>query len=93
MSENLFRLLDNQACSFHDLRHTYASLMTEAGASPKYVQEQLGHTSIQVTMDISSHLFPSGNREWVKRLDDPLLENPYPRRTFLKSSRRWMPHN
>jgi PAS domain S-box-containing protein len=37
-------------------------------------QEQLGHSSIQVTMDIYSHLFPSGNREWVKRLDDPLLE-------------------
>lgn len=59
---------------FHDLRHTYASLMGEAGAPPKYVQEQLGHSSIQVTMDIYSHLFPGGNREWVKRLDDPLGE-------------------
>lgn len=34
---------------FHDLRHTYASLMAKAGAPPKYVQEQLGHSSIQVT--------------------------------------------
>ncbi len=59
---------------FHDLRQTYASLMGEAGAPPKYVQEQLGHSSIQVTMDIYSHLFPGGNREWVKRLDDPLGE-------------------
>ncbi len=54
---------------FHDLRHTYASLMAEAGAPPKYVQEQLGHSSIQVTMDIYLHLFPGGNREWVARLD------------------------
>ncbi len=38
------------------------------------MQEQLGHSSIQVTMDIYSHLFPGGNREWVKRLDDPLGE-------------------
>ncbi len=54
---------------FHDLRHTYASLMGAQGAPPKYVQEQLGHSSIQVTMDIYSHLFPNGNREWVERLD------------------------
>lgn len=55
---------------FHDLRHTYASLMAEAGAPPKYVQEQLGHSSIQVTMDVYSHLFPSGNRNWLKHLDE-----------------------
>ncbi len=59
---------------FHDLRHTYASLLCGEGTPPKYVQEQLGHSSIQVTMDIYSHLFPNGNREWVKRLDDPLGE-------------------
>jgi integrase len=85
MSESLLRLLNNQACSFHDLRHTYASLMAEAGASPKYVQEQLRHASIQVTMHISSHLFPSGNCKWVKRLEDTLSKgNPYPRCTYLK---------
>jgi integrase len=53
---------------FHDLRHTYASLMAEAGAPPKYVQDQLGHSSIQVTMDIYSHLFPGGGQEWVNKL-------------------------
>lgn len=53
---------------FHDLRHTYASLMAAAGAPPKYVQEQLGHSSIQVTMDIYSHLFPGGGQEWVQKL-------------------------
>jgi integrase len=57
---------------FHDLRHTYASLMAEAGAPPKYVQRQLGHSSFQVTMDIYSHLFPDGNREWVAKLDCPV---------------------
>lgn len=56
---------------FHDLRHTYASRMAEAGAPPKYVQKQLGHSSFQVTMDIYSHLFPDGNREWVMKLDAP----------------------
>lgn len=73
-----YRLLERAGLRhvrFHDLRHTYASLMAEAGAPPKYVQDQLGHSSIQVTMDIYSHLFPTGNREWVKRLDDPCSED------------------
>jgi integrase len=35
----------------HDLRHTYATLLIEAGCSPAYVQQQLGHSSIQLTID------------------------------------------
>ena len=42
----------------------------EQGAPPKYVQSQLGHSSIQVTMDIYSHLFEKRNREWVNKLDE-----------------------
>ncbi len=60
ISENVFRLLDNQACSFYDLRHTCVSLMAEAGAPPKYVHEQLGPSSIQVTMDIYCTCFRAG---------------------------------
>ena len=55
---------------FHDFRHTYASLMAHHGSPPKYIQEQCGHSSIQVTMDIYAHLFPSGNKEWSAKLDD-----------------------
>jgi len=57
----------------HDLRHTYASLLIEQGAHPKYIQEQMGHSSIQVTMDIYGHLFPSRDRGWAQKLDDPRL--------------------
>ena len=55
---------------FHDLRHTYASLMAQQGTPPKYLQEQMGHSSIQVTMDTYAHLFPTGNKEWSAKLDD-----------------------
>ena len=56
---------------FHDLRHTFASLLIQQGANPKYIQEQLGHGSIKVTMDIYGHLFEGDHRAFVSRLDDP----------------------
>lgn len=43
---------------FHDLRHTHATLLLQAGVHPKIVQERLGHSSISMTMDIYSHVFP-----------------------------------
>jgi len=43
----------------HGLRHSYATLLLEAGVHPKIVQERLGHSSITVTMDIYSHVIPS----------------------------------
>jgi integrase len=55
---------------FHDLRHTFVSLLIQKGVHPKYIQEQAGHSSIQVTMDTYGHLFPNLNREWVNKLDD-----------------------
>ncbi len=48
--------LDYPEFDFHSLRHTHCSMLLEAGASPKYVQERLGHKNIQVTMQIYQHL-------------------------------------
>jgi integrase len=42
----------------HDLRHFFASLMIDQGFSPKRVQTLLGHASIQMTLNVYSHLFP-----------------------------------
>ena len=55
---------------FHDLRHSFASLLLQNGESPTYVKEQMGHSSINVTVDIYGHLVPGGNRQAVDRLDD-----------------------
>lgn len=54
----------------HDLRHTFASLLIQAGESLPYIRDQLGHHSIRVTVDIYGHLAPGGNKEAVDRLDD-----------------------
>jgi integrase len=38
--------------TLHCLRHTYASTLLAAGAPPQYVQQQLGHASITLTVDV-----------------------------------------
>lgn len=40
----------------HGFRHTHCSLLFEAGASLKEVQDRLGHSDIQTTMNIYTHV-------------------------------------
>jgi integrase len=54
---------------FHDLRHTAASLLIAAGAHPKAIQERLGHSTIQITMDRYGHLLPSTDLALTEALD------------------------
>jgi integrase len=54
---------------FHDLRHTFGSLLIQAGISPAYVQKQMGHRSIQMTIDVYGHLIPGENVTWIDTLD------------------------
>lgn len=48
----------DKSFTFHDLRHTHASLLLLDGINPKIVQERLGHASIEMTLDTYSHLLP-----------------------------------
>jgi integrase len=45
--------------TFHDLRHTCASLLFQKNVHPKFVQELLGHASVAITLDTYSHV-PTG---------------------------------
>lgn len=54
---------------FHDLRHTFTSLLIAQNPSPKFVQSQLGHASIQTTFDRYGHLFKVDAKEIGTRLD------------------------
>jgi integrase len=54
----------------HCLRHTFASLLLQQGESPVYVQRQLGHASIKLTVDTYGKWLPMGNKAAVDRLDD-----------------------
>ncbi len=69
---------------FHDLRHTYASLLIAQGENIKFIQHQLGHASATTTLDRYGHLMSGGATEAADRLDRTvfgsfvrkLLENP-----------------
>ena len=57
----------------HDLRHTFASLLINQNENLKYVQKQLGHSSITTTVDRYGHLMPDAHRGANERLDATLF--------------------
>ena len=61
---------------FHDLRHTFATLLLQNGESLAYVKDQLGHSSIRMTVDVYGHLVPGANRQAVNKL--PSLDESDP---------------
>jgi len=58
---------------FHDLRHTYASLLIEQGENIKYIQSQLGHSSPTVTLNVYAHLMKPVNQEAAIRLENTIF--------------------
>lgn len=60
---------------FHDLRHTFASLLIQQGEGLPYIRDQLGHSSIKVTVDTYGQLVPGGNRQAVDKLDERVVVN------------------
>jgi len=56
----------------HCLRHTFASLLLQQGESPAYVQRQLGHASVQLTVDTYGRWLPTENKAAVDKLDENL---------------------
>lgn len=60
---------------FHDLRHTYASLLIQQGENVKYVQSQLGHSSPMVTLNVYAHLLDSRNQAAAHRLESAVFGN------------------
>ena len=54
--QQIFNKFDLPKITTHGLRHTHCSLLFEAGASIKEVQERLGHTDVKTTMDIYTHV-------------------------------------
>lgn len=75
--KNLLKKAGLPDIRFHDLRHTHATLLLSRSTHPKVVQERLGHSTINVTMDVYSHVMPDIQREAADQIGDILaFKNP-----------------
>lgn len=59
---------------FHDLRHTYASLLIEQGENIKYISNQPGHTNPTTTLNIYAHLIKQDNQEAGCKLENTIFQ-------------------
>jgi integrase len=59
---------------FHDLRHTYASLLIEQGENLKYIQTKLRHSSPTVTLNVCAHVTKPANQEATARLEKAVFQ-------------------
>jgi integrase len=55
--------------TFHECRHTFASLMIAAGVNAKALSTYMGHANISITLDRYGHLMPGSEDEAAALLD------------------------
>lgn len=56
--------------TFHELRHTHATLLLEMNEHPKVVQQRLGHAKAETTINIYSHVRPQVHQDSAQRFSD-----------------------
>lgn len=65
-------LEEMESFSGHCFRHTFATRCFEAGIQPKTVQNYLGHATLQMTMDLYTHLLDEMKHDEMSKLEDSL---------------------
>lgn len=58
--------------STHAFRHTHRSLLFEAGATIKSVQDRLGHSDVKTTMDVYAHVTESAKEDAINKFESYL---------------------
>lgn len=69
------RLMGLEDYNFHCLRHTYATYLLSNGVPLKFVQEQLGHSTPQTTLNVYNHVMPNVNSEAMNLLKNLQIEH------------------
>ena len=59
----------------HDLRHTHATLLLQAGVSPKIVSERLGHATVAFTMQVYAHVIPGMQADAAAAFSDLVFDD------------------
>ena len=75
---------------FHDLRHTFATILLSRGVHAKFVQELLGHATIAITLDTYSHVLPVMGGGSAAAMDEALRCIPIAA-ALLPKPLTWMP--
>lgn len=76
LSRTFYGLLEQSnvpKITFHDLRHTHATLMLTQGVHPKVVAERLGHADMRTTLEIYSHVLPHMQKEAAEKIGNLLF--------------------
>lgn len=59
----------------HSLRHTYATRLIESGVPAKVLQKILGHTDINITLNVYSSVFEKYSNEHLAIADEYMRSN------------------
>lgn len=76
---NVCKQLNIPYIRFHDLRHTYATMLLTANTNPKVVSELMGHSTVSMTLNTYSHVLPSLKENAINKLENLLFsrnDNP-----------------
>jgi len=66
--QKFLKKYDLPKITFHELRHTCASILNSHGIDPKTISEQLGHANIDITLNIYTHSFDDEKKNVPKYL-------------------------
>ena len=77
MSRKWRRFLDDKklpSIRFHDLRHSNATALIQAGVNARVVQQRLGHSDVNITLNTYTHVLPEMDMEAAEKLDCIMLK-------------------
>lgn len=65
-----FCKMHNFDCTFHDLRHTFATFMIGSGVDVRTVASYLGHSSVNMTLNIYADVDPEAKFGAVRKIEE-----------------------
>ena len=59
--------------TWHQLRHVHASVLHDIGVPAKIAQQQLGHATVETTLNFYTHAIPGAHRRAIESLERALF--------------------